>query len=92
MIRRPRQQTVALGGFPAIKIGAPSPLADLYYWVMEMTWPVFALLVSALFFAVNIGFGLVYAMMPGQVANAAPYSLLDGFFFSVDTLGTVATA
>lgn len=73
-----------------MKIGAPSPLADIYYWVMEMSWPAFVVLVSALFLAVNIAFGLVYAAMPaGEVANAAPHSVLDGFFFSVDTLGTV---
>ena len=89
MSRKPRQQIVALGGFPAIKIGAPSPLADLYYWVMEMNWPTFAGLVSVLFLFTNIAFGLIYAAMPGQVANAAPYSVIDGFFFSVDTLGTV---
>ena len=89
MSRKPRQQTVALGGFPAIKIGAPSPFGDLYYWVMEMSWPVFVLFVSLLFLIVNIVFGLIYAGMPGQVANAAPYSVVDGFFFSVDTLGTV---
>ena len=89
MSRKPRQQIVALGGFPAIKIGAPSPMADLYYWVMEMNWPTFAALVSMLFLLINILFGLIYAAMPGQVANAAPYSVVDGFFFSVDTLGTV---
>ncbi|WP_174287242.1 ion channel [Sphingomonas bacterium] len=89
MARKPHRQIVALGGSPAIKIGAPSPMADLYYWVMEMSWPVFGLLVAFLFLAVNIVFGLIYAAMPGQVVNAAPHSLLDGFFFSVDTLGTV---
>lgn len=90
MPRKLRHQTVLLGGFPAMKVGAPSPLADIYYWVMEMTWPAFVLLVSLLFLAVNIVFGLVYAAMPpGEVLNAAPHSVIDGFFFSVDTLGTV---
>jgi inward rectifier potassium channel len=89
MARKPRRQIIDLGGFPAIKIGAPPPVADLYYWVMEMSWPVFVGLVSLLFLALNILFGCIYAAMPGAIANAAPYSLLDGFFFSVDTLGTV---
>jgi inward rectifier potassium channel len=89
MTRKPRRQMLDLGGFTAIKIGAPSPLADLYYWIMEMSWPGFVGLVSLLFFLVNIGFGLIYAAMPGAVANAQPYSVIDGFFFSVDTLGTV---
>ena len=78
-----------MGGFPALKIGAPSPYADLYYWVMEMSWPWFVTLTAAIFFAINLLFGLIYAALPGALSNAAPGSVLDGFFFSVDTLGTV---
>jgi inward rectifier potassium channel len=89
MARKPRRQVINLGGFPAIKIGAPAPFADLYYWVMEMSWPMFIGLVSLLFLVINIVFGLIYAAMPGAVVNAQPYSVVDGFFFSVDTLGTV---
>lgn len=89
MQRQPRHQTVVMGGFPAVKIGAPSPYADLYYWVMEMSWPWFVTLTAAIFFAINLLFGLIYAALPGALANAAPGSVLDGFFFSVDTLGTV---
>jgi inward rectifier potassium channel len=89
MARKPRRQVINLGGFPAIKIGAPAPFADLYYWVMEMSWPMFIGLVSLLFLVINIAFGLIYAAMPGAVVNAQPYSVVDGFFFSVDTLGTV---
>jgi inward rectifier potassium channel len=89
MARKPRRQVINLGGFPAIKIGAPAPFADLYYWVMEMSWPMFIGLVSLLFLVINIAFGLIYAAMPGAVVNAQPYSVIDGFFFSVDTLGTV---
>jgi inward rectifier potassium channel len=89
MARKPRRQVINLGGFPAIKIGAPAPFADLYYWVMEMSWPMFIGLVSLLFLVINTVFGLIYAAMPGAVVNAQPYSVVDGFFFSVDTLGTV---
>ena len=89
MARKPRRQVVSIGGFPAIKVGAPAPFADLYYWVMEMSWPVFIGLVSLLFVIINVAFGLIYAAMPGAVANAEPYSVIDGFFFSIDTLGTV---
>ena len=32
-------------------------MADLYYLVMEMSWPVFVLFVSLLFLVVNIVFG-----------------------------------
>lgn len=80
---------VRAANFQAMKIGAPSPFADLYYWVMEMSWPVFIGLTSAMFFAINLLFGLLYAALPGAIANAQPGSIADGFFFSVDTLGTV---
>jgi inward rectifier potassium channel len=64
-------------------------MADLYYWVMEMSWLAFVALVSAMFAATNIVFGLIYTAMPGSIANAVPGSLADGLFFSIDTLGTV---
>jgi inward rectifier potassium channel len=78
-----------MGGFPAVKTGAPSPYADLYYWVMEMSWPWFIALVSASFVAINLVFGIVYAWLPGAIGTMEPGSVIDGFFFSVDTLGTV---
>jgi inward rectifier potassium channel len=89
MPRTRRRQIVQLGGLAAYKTGAPSPFADLYYWVMEMSWPAFVAIASALFVAINLVFGLIYAALPGSIANAAPGSVADGFFFSVDTLGTV---
>lgn len=89
MARKVRRQLVRFGGTPAIKIGAPPPLADLYYWVMEMSWPMFIGLAALLFVAINLAFGLLYAALPGSVSGAEPGSIADGFFFSVDTLGTV---
>ena len=84
-----RQQRVSLGGFNAVKSGVPTRLADPYYWIMEMSWPAFVLLVSLVFAAINLTFGLVYLTLPGSIANTAPGSLGDAVFFSVDTLATV---
>ena len=56
---------------------------------MEMSWPAFIGIVSAGFVLINLGFGILYALLPGAIANAAPGSIADGFFFSVETLGTV---
>ncbi|WP_353203671.1 ion channel [Sphingomonas sp.] len=89
MARPPRRQIIQMGGFPAVKTGAPSPYADLYYWVMEMSWPWFVALVSASFVAINLVFGSIYALLPGAIGTMEPGSVIDGFFFSVDTLGTV---
>ena len=89
MTRPPRRQIVQMGGLPAIKTGTPSPYADLYYWVMEMSWPWFIGLVSVSFVAINLVFGTIYALLPGAIGTMQPGSVIDGFFFSVDTLGTV---
>lgn len=84
-----RSQTIDLGSIRAVRFGVPSPLSDLYYRIMEMGWPAFVGSVCAVFAAINLAFGLVYAALPGAIANARPGSIADGVFFSIDTLGTV---
>jgi inward rectifier potassium channel len=86
---RPRRRTIDLGGFRAVKIGTPSAMSDLYYATMEMSWPAFIGLVTLSFVLINLCFGALYACLPGAIANVAPGSLTEGFFFSVETLGTV---
>ena len=88
-MRRIRTQNVSIGGVRAVKLGAPSAISDLYYATIAMSWPVFIGLATLIFFLLNLAFGLVYAALPGTIANMAPGSVSDGFFFSVDTLGTV---
>ena len=89
MSRKLRRQTVIMGNSRAIKIGALGFENDLFYWTMEMGWPAFIALVAAVFIAINLAFGLIYASSAGMIANATPGSFLDGFFFSVETLATV---
>ena len=89
MARGPRRLKVDVGGFRAVKLGAPAPISDLYYQIMEMSWPQFVALVSAVFIAINLAFGLIYASLPGVIMNAVPGSVADGFFFSIETLATV---
>ena len=86
---RPRQRIIDLGGFRAVKLGTPSAWGDLYYHTMEMSWPAFVAWVSLTFVVLNLGFGAVYALLPGAIGGMVPGSLADGFFFSVETLGTV---
>jgi inward rectifier potassium channel len=86
---RPRKQTVNVAGFRAVKLGMPPALGDLYYQTMEMSWPSFVALVSLVFVVLNLVFGLTYACLPGAIANMTPGSIVEGFFFSVETLGTV---
>jgi inward rectifier potassium channel len=62
---------------------------DPYYWLMEIRWPAFIAMTLLCFFLINLLFAIVYAAIPGSVANAEAGSLYDAFFFSVDTLATV---
>jgi len=62
---------------------------DPYYWLMEIRWPAFIASVFLCFLLINLVFGIIYAALPGSVANAEPGSLYDAFFFSIDTLATV---
>jgi inward rectifier potassium channel len=62
---------------------------DPYYWLMEIRWPAFIGTVVLAFLLINLLFAMVYASMPGAIANAEPGSLYDAFYFSVDTLATV---
>ncbi|HMH66448.1 MAG TPA: ion channel [Pinirhizobacter sp.] len=87
--KHPHRKRIDLGGFHAFKVGGPHPLSDLYYRTMEMSWPTFVGLVTLAFIGINVSFGAIYAAFPGAIANAAPYSFTDGFFFSVETLATV---
>jgi len=64
-------------------------LGDPYYWLMEIRWPAFIVVVVFVFLLINLAFGIFYASVPGTIGNAAPGSIADGFFFSVDTLATV---
>ncbi len=85
----PTRQRVNLGGSTAYKLGTPGALTDVYYRLMEIGWPRFFALATIAFVAINLFFGVIYAALPGAIANVRPGSLVDGFFFSVDTFGTV---
>lgn len=89
MANRTRNVNVELSGVRAVKSGAPSVFGDIYYLMMEITWPVFILWVSLIFVGINLAFGAIYACVPGAIDHAKPGSVLDGFFFSVETLATV---
>ncbi len=86
---RHRMQHIDLGGVHAVKHGAPWGPGDFYYELMEMSWPAFVAVVTAMFVGVNVVFGTVYALLPGAIDHMAPGSIEDGFFFSVETIATV---
>jgi inward rectifier potassium channel len=66
----------------------PSFIRDFYYLVLAVPWPVLLLCFAGAYLLVNTFFGVLYALF-GGVANMPPGSFTDGFFFSVETMGTI---
>jgi inward rectifier potassium channel len=61
---------------------------DAYHALLKMPWWDAIGLIVAAYLVLNALFALVYLAI-GGVANAAPSSFLDAFFFSVQTMGTI---
>ena len=78
-------------GRPSIKIVGlhRARFGDGYHWMMRLSWPQFLLLWVGVYLGVIILFALLFWLQPGGVAQARPGVLLDDFFFSVQTLGTI---
>jgi inward rectifier potassium channel len=62
---------------------------DLYHRGLTLSWRGFILVATAVYLAANLIFALLYLAQPGSIANAQPGSLLDAFFFSVETFATI---
>ena len=62
---------------------------DLYHRLLTLSWLNFMLLSAVVYVAANVIFALLYFIQPGSIANAAPGSFLDAFFFSVETFATL---
>jgi inward rectifier potassium channel len=81
---------IDLRGLQAVKVGVSRfAIDDPYYLVLAMRWPTFLVSVLLGYLAINLVFATLYWLAPGSVANAAPGSFGDSFFFSVETLATV---
>jgi inward rectifier potassium channel len=68
---------------------ARSEWRDLYHWLLTLQWPAFAGFLLGSYFLVNFIFAFFYYIYPGCIANMRPYSVMDAFFFSVETVATV---
>jgi inward rectifier potassium channel len=93
MSRRQRalhRKTARIGPLDVTKVGvARFDLRDPYHLALTASWPSFTIAVLSLYAAINVLFATLYAAVPGAVANARPGSIVDGFFFSMETLATV---
>lgn len=64
-------------------------LSDPYHTALTVPWAWFLAGVAGLYGLINIVFALAYYAQPGSIVNAHPGSLLDPFFFSIETFATV---
>jgi inward rectifier potassium channel len=64
-------------------------LADLYHWLLTLSWPRFFILIWLSYTLTNSLFALVYLAGGDCIANARPGSFKDAFYFSVQTMATI---
>src|SRR5436309_14129662 len=62
---------------------------DLYHHLLSAPWPRLLATIAGLYLAANALFALAYLARPGSIGNARPGSLVDAFFFSVQTMATI---
>ncbi len=91
--KKPQLRLFPRDGTPAWKSAEivgwkPDLTHDFYYFLIASSWPVLLVCFVAVFFATNALFGGLFAFF-GGVENARPGSFVDGFFFSVETMGTI---
>lgn len=68
--------------------GAPADWHDAYHWLLRVPWWGALGLLGLAYLLVNLLFGMLYAEV-GGIEHAAPGSFADGFFFSIQTMGTI---
>ena len=90
-IKDPYPRFVSRDGRPSVRIVGlhRQRFGDSYHWLMTLSWPQFLLLWVGVYLGVISLFAALYWLQPGAVAKARPGVLLDDFFFSVQTLGTI---
>ena len=73
-----------------VRLGAPhGGWRDVYYGFLVLPWSAFFASLAGLYLLLNLAFAVPFALHPGSVSGARPGSLLDAFFFSVETMSTV---
>jgi len=81
---------VHVGQFEFLKINTGKrEWRDAYHWILSLSWPQFAALISGAFLALNVVFAVLYALGGNCIAEMPPGSFPAAFFFSVQTLATV---
>src|SRR5580700_1497935 len=90
MWKRQRDIRVKYGQFEFVKLNAQKfDLRDTYHLILTLSWPGFAGLIFGIYLLINVVFAWLYMLEAHAIAEMAPGSFFDAFFFSVETLATV---
>lgn len=80
---------VAGGTMNVERVGLKRNFGDVYHYLLRSSWPRLLSLIITLYIAVNLLFAWLYLAIPDSIENARPGSLVDAFFFSVQTMATI---
>jgi inward rectifier potassium channel len=90
MGRTRRHIRVRYGQYEFVKLNVQKfDLRDTYHLILTLSWPAFAGFIFAVYLLVNLVFAALYLLKAHAIAEMAPGSFSDAFFFSVETLATV---
>ncbi len=86
----PKQVNVRAGQIEFLKINLERrEWRDAYHWVLSLSWTGFVFLILGMFLAINLLFAGLYALGGNSIFGLTPGSVVESFFFSVQTLATV---
>ena len=87
---RTKQAAFQLGEDELIKIGARRyDWRNPYSLALTLSWPAFFAAMAGIDIGVNTAFALLFLAGDNPIVNAHPGSVMDAFFFSVETFSTV---
>ncbi|HEX9399599.1 MAG TPA: ion channel [Anaeromyxobacter sp.] len=84
-----RSEVFRAEGYEMRVVGVPrAGLRDLYHWLLRVPWWAALAVIVCGYLLLNAAFAAAY-LVTGGIANAAPGSFPDAFFFSIQTMGTI---
>ena len=63
-------------------------IKDIYHQILSLSWRWFLLLLIGVYLGINFLFALLYTFIPNGISGTSE-TLLDHFFFAVETMSTV---
>lgn len=64
------------------------PIKDVYHQILSLSWHWFLILLIGVYVGINFIFALLYTCIPNGISGTSD-TLLDHFFFAVETMSTV---